>query len=240
MKNFKITLSIIGLLGLTTLLQSCVDTDSTPHNTSIGLVTVCPNEDGSFIMNLNETTVLRPTNMKTSPFGKKEVRALVNYTETPGLTTKTTVKDVQVLKIDSIRTKTPVAFEPDAVYGNDPIDIIKDWVTIAEDGYLTMRIRTSWGGYDTKHIIDLVTGVNPDDPYEMELHHNACGDIYGQQGDALIAFNLNSLPDFDGTVKLKLRWKSFGGEKTAEFDLKMRNAEDPEIPDSNPSTKLIN
>jgi len=30
---------------------------------------------------------------------------------------------------------------------------------------------------------------------------------------------LDSLPDTEGkTVKLKLKWKSFNGEKTAEFD----------------------
>ena len=48
---------------------------------------------------------------------------------------------------------------------------------------------------------------------------NAFGDVYGEPADGLVAFNLDSLPDTEGkTVKLKLKWKSFNGEKTAEFD----------------------
>lgn len=227
MKNIKIALAIIGTVGSTSLFQSCIDDDSTQFNYQTALVTVCPNDDGSFVMNLDDATVLRPTNFKTSPFGKKEVRALINYTEAPENDAKTVVKDVQVIRIDSIRTKNPVASvsDNDAAYGMDPVEIVKDWVTIAEDGYLTMRIRTLWGETNKKHIINLVTGINPSNPYEMELRHNADGDINGQPGDALIAFNLNSLPDFNGTVKIKLRWKSFSGEKSSEFSLKMRKDE---------------
>ncbi|CEN49242.1 conserved hypothetical protein [Capnocytophaga canimorsus] len=47
--------------------------------------------------------------------------------------------------IDSIRTKKPVpdlGAENDAKYGNDAIEVVKDWLTVAEDGYLTLRIRT--------------------------------------------------------------------------------------------------
>ncbi len=50
--------------------------------------------------------------------------------------------------MDSIRTKMPVVSageNNDEKFGNDPIEIVKDWVTIAEDGYLTLRIRTKWG-----------------------------------------------------------------------------------------------
>lgn len=38
-------------------------------------------------------------------------------------------------------------------------------------------------------------------------------------GDGLVAFKLDGLPDTNGkTVKLKLKWKSFTGDKSAEFD----------------------
>ncbi len=58
-----------------------------------------------------------------------------------------------------------------------------------------------------------------ENPYEVEFRHNAFGDVYGEPADGLVAFNLDSLPDTEGkTVKLKLKWKSFNGEKTAEFD----------------------
>ena len=77
-------------------------------------------------------------------------------------------------------------------FGNDPIEIVRDWVSVAEDGFVTLRIRTLWGG-TTKHVINLVSGVNKDNVYEFDLRHNAQGDTNGRMGDALIAFDLNSL-----------------------------------------------
>ncbi|MDE6503494.1 MAG: hypothetical protein K2K78_03400, partial [Muribaculaceae bacterium] len=73
---------------------------------------------------------------------------------------------------------------------------------------------------------------NPDAPYEMVLHPTADGDIYGEMGDALIAFNLNGMPGFDETVKIKLRWMSFSGEKSTELELPMRSWESDESLDS--------
>ena len=59
----------------------------------------------------------------------------------------------------------------------------------------------------------------------MELRHNANGDMGDRLGDAIIAFNLNTLPYMAGDVKIKLRWKSFTGEKSADINLKMRKQE---------------
>ena len=107
----------------------------------------------------------------------------------------------------------------DEVYGTDPVDMINDWVTIAEDGYLTLRFRTMWGDRSQAHFVNLLMSKDAENPYEVEFRHNAFGDVYGEPADGLVAFNLDSLPDTEGkTVKLKLKWKSFNGEKTAEFD----------------------
>mgnify|MGYP000813506886 FL=1 len=96
---------------------------------------------------------------------------------------------------------------------------IRDRVNIAEDGYLTLRFRTRWGNDGVVHFVNLLTGVNPEDPYEVEFKHNAYGDVNGMSGDALVAFRLNSLPDTEGkTVKLTLKYKSFSGEKSIQFD----------------------
>ncbi len=223
----KSLLTLIGIFGFSSLFQSCTN-DTDDYSAFIlptGLVTVCPNADGSFVMNLDDATVLNPTNLKSSPFGNKEVRALVNYTEIQGSDSKSVMKNVHVNWIDSIRTKDPVmsVADNDAVYGKDPIEIVQDWVTVAEDGYVTMRIRTNWGDSNIPHVINLLTGDNPEDAFEMELRHNANGDTEGRVGDALIAFNLNKIPHADEIVKIKLRWQSFSGEKSAEFDLKMRD-----------------
>lgn len=209
------------------MLPSCTNDDGSAELLRpTALVTVCPNADGSFIMQLDDETQLVPTNLKTSPFGTKEVRALVNYTETNVSPQDTRVRNVEVNWLDSIRTKLPVKTlgEQDAAkYGNDPVEIIQDWVTVAEDGYLTLRIRTLWGTPHATHVLNLVTGTNPKNPYELELRHDAKGDRNGRWGDALIAFNLNKLPGANaGNVKIKLKWMSFTGEKSAEFEIKMR------------------
>jgi hypothetical protein len=102
-------------------------------------------------------------------------------------------------------------------YGNDPVEIVNDWVTIAEDGYLTLRFRTYWG--QTKaHRINLVAGSDANDPYKVVLFHDANGDTKSYIGDGLVAFKLDELPDTQGkTVNLTLQWNSFNGTKTATF-----------------------
>lgn len=226
MTRQHLLLSIVGVVALM-MLPSCTNDDDSPELLRpTALVTVCPNADGSFIMQLDNATQLVPTNLKTSPFGTKEVRALVNYTETNVSPQDKKVRNVEVNWLDSIRTKLPVETlgkQDEIKYGNDPIEIVQDWVTVAEDGYLTLRIRTLWGSPHATHILNLVTGTNPEDPYELELRHDAKGDKNGRWGDALIAFNLNKLPRGDaGIAKIKLKWKSFTGDKSAKFEIKMR------------------
>ena len=60
------------------------------------------------------------------------------------------------------------------------------------------------------------------------------GDTNGRMGDALIAFDLNSLwKEHPKELKIKLNWLSFSGKKSAELSLKMHtvtsgyNAETP-------------
>lgn len=205
------------------LTQSCLDDDDNYENTLYpnALVTVKQSDDKSVFLQLDDKTTLFPVNIKTPPFGSKEVRALMNYKEV-NESSKEYTKAVYVNWIDSIRTKSTVldlGAENDAMYGNAPMEIINDWVTIAEDGYLTLRFRIEVGAENKIHVMNLLTGVNPDNPYEVELRHNASGDTNGRMMDALIAFKLDKLPNTNGkTVKLKLRWKSFSGEKSAEFD----------------------
>lgn len=228
----KYLLPAMGL-AMSLILPSCLDSDDNTLATPTAIVTVCPADDESFIMQLDNETQLIPVNMNKSPFGKKEVRALVNYTEVAAARAYTT-KNVEIKWIDSIRTKLPVILADDIntdELGDDAIEIVNDWVTVAEDGYLTLRVRTLWGSTTAKHAINLVSGGNPDDPFDFELRHNANGDTNGTAGDALIAFNLNGLTDKPGEVEhVTLRWNSFSGEKTTTFDIKMRQKQS--VPDA--------
>lgn len=224
MKKLKFQLIALGMLASGMALQSCSDDNNNNYYLSqpSAVVTVIPTDD-SFVLKLDDNTTLHPANIKAAPFGEKEVRALVNYDE---LATESFPRQVNINWIDSIRTKEPVVMPTEdinEVYGNDPIEIMRDWVTVAEDGYLTLRVRTVWGDSNKIHSLNLVAGVNPENPNEFELRHNAHGDNAGRWGDSLIAFNLNKVLNPDQQpVKITVRWKSFSGEKSTDFDLYMR------------------
>lgn len=219
----KFALIIAGIVFTSLFFYSCLDDDD---DISIyypnALVTVKHAADSTFYLQLDEKTTLLPKNLTKSPYGDKEVRALVNFAEL-NQESNGYSKAVHINWIDSILTKPTVSYSEeidiDHVYGTDPVEIINDWVTIAEDSYLTLRFRTRWGYTHEPHFVNLLTGVNEDNPYEVEFRHNAYGDTSGRTGDALVAFSLKDLPHTNGeTVKLKLTWKSFSGEKSVEFD----------------------
>ena len=222
MKKKHLWATTLALLSTTFLWQSCLDNgeDNTRVLFPNALVTVKPNIDNSaFYMQLNDEETLLATNIKTSPFGKKEVRALVNYTlerrKDPHYSHL-----VWVNWIDSIRTKDMAPFlgtQTAARYGNTPVEIVKDWVSLAEDGYLTLRFRTRWGN-TARHSVNLVHTEDVNTPYCVTFYHNDNGDAKGTVGDGLVAFRLQNLPDTKGkTVLLTLRWLSYSGEKSTVF-----------------------
>ena len=190
----------LGMMAITLSFQSCWDDDDDcprhvicPVEQPNALVTVKPNADNTaFRMQLNDSTQLWPVNMRQSPFGSKEVRALVNYRkpteeelEKGGIFGG--ISCVYVNWIDSILTKPMIegfgsAEENLQKYGSDPLEIIDDWVTLVEDGYLTLRIRTRWGG-NVKHIVNLVHRTDVNTPNYFTLYHNAKGDVNGRVGE---------------------------------------------------------
>lgn len=232
MKIFKSTVFSILFAAVAATFQSCLDDndDKFDWHRPTALVTVCPTSDGGFVMRLDDKTTLVPDNMAKSPFKEKEVRAFVSYENTLASSEydySDEIRHVNVLWLDSIRTKDPVYTigEQDPVkYGSDPIEIVNDWVTVAEDGYITLRIRTRWSNPSKRHEINLISGTNPENPFEYVLRHNAEGDTNGQMGDALVAFNLNTIHNgsHEEPITITLRWQSFTGEKKTEFNLKLR------------------
>ena len=223
MKRTRLVAYALGLLIAGTALQSCSDDDNNyvvcikPY-TANALVTVKPQGEGKVVLlQLDDSTTLTPLNMSESPFGDKEVRALCSIRLAEQQADKRN-KKVYVNWIDSILTK---RMAPDLgttenvkAYGNDPVEIMRDWTTVAEDGYLTLRFLTRWGD-NQPHLVNLVAD-NKDNPYELTFHHK--GNTNGPAGYGIVAFKLNNLPDTNGkTVDVKLKWTAFGGEKSVTF-----------------------
>lgn len=222
MKTKLWMMSALVALVATAALQSCNDDDDN-RNLAYpnALVTLKTNASGTFFLQLDDSTTVIPTNMKASPYGKKEVRALANI-NMDAKEPKDHVKSGYVNWLDSILTKNMapnLGDKNDATYGNDPVELVKDWTTLVEDGYLTLRFRTYFG-YGKRHVLNLIpTGK----PYEVELRHNAQGDDRRVVRDGLVAFRLSSLPDTQGKeVELTVKWKSFNGDKSAKFKYRTR------------------
>lgn len=189
------------------------------------LVTVKTNDAGKNYLQLDDKTTLLPVNVNKALFGGKQVRALANCTEVKQNSSPYD-KAVKINWIDSVLTKKPVGTlgdENDKKYGKDPLEIVDNWVTIVEDNYITICFNAIWGPGRIVHTINLVAGTNPANPYELELRHNANGDVDeekgGRIGTGIVAFDLRDLPGTgDKTVKLIIKYKSFRMDKTVQFD----------------------
>lgn len=227
-------LLLLALILVTTLSFTACNDDEDDNRHTIcpvlpqynALVTVKPNTDNTSVyLQLDDNTTVFPLNLAKSPFGTKEVRALATILNSNDKT-QGYDRSATVARLDSIRTKDlgkDLGSANSTTYGTDPVEIVKNWVTIVEDGYLTLRFRTNWGGKKT-HLINLVA-TNAENPYELTLYHNANGDTPDYTADGLVAFRITGLPDTDGkTVDLTLKWNSFSGEKTTTFKYCSRKA----------------
>ena len=108
--------------------------------------------------------------------------------------------------------------------GDDGLDIVFDWMTGAEDGYLTLHYSTWWGDEGIRHRFRLIAGTNPEDPYELVLRHDAAGDKHQEQGESLVYFDINTLPETGDEYKiLTLKWKDCAGKtESHKFRFKSR------------------
>ena len=74
-----LAMAAVSALGF----QSCLDDeDDYAYQVMVpnAIVTVKTTADDGFYLQLDDSTTLLPVNLTTSPFGKKEVRALTNFT----------------------------------------------------------------------------------------------------------------------------------------------------------------
>lgn len=226
----KILLTLIFIICAAGVFSSCTNCDGTDVIITNAIVTVKHTEGGTLYFQLDDKTTLRPHGISHSAYGNEPFRALLGYTErdeTPSASDGVKFdKTVNVYTLDKILTKQiseSQGDKDDEVYGTAPVEILSSWANIIEDGYVTLVFCGYWGNLNKTHTINLVGGTESGDPYLLELRHNTGDDITSIHNstrcNGIVAFDLNSLPDTKGeTVKLKIRFISFSGEKTVSFD----------------------
>lgn len=231
---------LFAVLALATLfVSSCNKPGSDdPYYVGVGMVTLRPQADGSFYMKAREDLALVAINQEYAKYpykDGKEHRAIIQFGYDPEEVSTSVVpgyektQDVTLFSVDTLRTKLPLVYEEskDADYGDASIGLyLTDEVfpsTCIEDGYLNVSLALPCGYEGVTHTVNLLTGVDPDDPYTVELRHNANGDVPIEVLDVYppYCFPLKSLPDTEGkTVKLTLKWKSLvsGEVESFQFD----------------------
>ena len=220
MNKFMLFFAGLSLMVGPLALGSCSDDlDDGGQPLMNAMVTVKPNADNTEVtLQLDDYTVIHPDNLQKSPFGTKEVRAraCLDYQNDD--------QHVDVVWLDSVLTKRLTKNlgneeENRKAYGNDPINILNDWITVAEDGYLTLHFATVFGN-GSQHKLNLVHRDDVNTPYYFTLYHDAQGDFTGLEQDGIVAFKLYDLPalqEIDQPVHITLEWNTRLGTQSAKF-----------------------
>lgn len=236
MKKLKTMMLLMAVALMTASVQSC-DTDDDGYYPGFNLATVTlkapQTEGGKWFMQLDDSTVVFPNNIKSHPYDNREMRAYIRYNNLERIAESSRFPydyTADILTVDTILTKkmSPLIKElptkdnaadaNEAEYGKDPVEVVNSWETAAEDGYMTIRFRTRFGYNSNKHRVSLVHRTDANNPYVVELFHDANGDTNGQVADGIVAFRLDGAFN-EGTkpIEITLKWKSYSGEKTAKF-----------------------
>ena len=119
-------------------------------------------------------------------------------TNTPDFCTETILVEwISPLEMGDIR------YDMQASPG-DPVEIILDWITCLEDGFLTLHYSVPSKG-KAAHSFSLYPGVSP---YEYRLMHDANGDTEGDRTDGIVCFAVGDLLPETGeeTVTLSMTY----------------------------------
>lgn len=175
------------------------------------IVTVKQDESGTIYFQLDDNTVLFPYNYNM-PFNGME-RIIC------GLAVANCANECHVQWMDFLE-KGDISYTQDAI--DDGLDIIDDWMTSVEDGFLTIHYNAWWGNGTNPHLLLVKPSANT---YELTILHQMNGDEPLEKADALVYFDINDiLPDTEGTYKdLTIKWKSIeGAAKSKTFRFRSR------------------
>ena len=191
---------------------------SSPYTVD-AVVTVKQDADGTVFFQFTDNQRLFPGN--DYPF-TRQMRAWGSLTiyaeEIPLYGNKVDVNWLEPLDEGQFTSSSPSVQTPLGV------DIMLDsWVTSVEDGYVTLRYKTWWGEPAGHHDFYLAA-LDSTDPYSLTLYQDSHSDGKDSYTEAIICFDINSLPDTGDTYKtLTLNWITTQGKtETAQFGFKTR------------------
>ena len=229
MKNLKLFILAISLVICSFAAQSCKKDE--PVKLYDAIVTIKPSADNTTVaFQLDEDTVVYPVNFTGHDFSPVEQRALINYRDATAEERGKSVNQGKLIYVNWLQFILTKQMAPNLgpednedEYGDDPVELVNDWVTLAEDGYLNLRFRTLWGDMGISHVVNLVYTPEEDNPYCVTFYHYSMGDDKFFENDGIVAFRLEDLPDTGGQkVDLKVKWLSFSGPKQAIFQYRSR------------------
>ena len=190
--------------------------DENPRDAEV-VVTVKQDTDGTVYFQLNDDERLYPLNGYEFTRQERILASLTVFAEEVPLYGHT----VLVNWAEPLEQGTVYSEDINISGYDDSIDVLPDWVTSVEDGYLTVHYSTWWGDPSGHHDIILVTGPGPD---ELTLLHSSQGDDKENYSDGIIYFDINKYIEPTDTYKpIKLHWTGTNGsESTRIFEFKTR------------------
>ena len=178
------------------------------------IVTVKQDASGTIYFQLDDNTVLFPYNYDRPFTGMERIIC--------GLSVAKGANECHIQWMDFL-VKGDISYTQDAI--DDGLDIIDDWMTSVEDGYLTIHYDAWWGNGAEPHLLLVKPSVNE---YELTVVHQMNGDEPLEKADALVYFDINELlPNTAGAYKdLTIKWKSCeGASKAKTFRFRSRQPE---------------
>lgn len=195
--------------------------DYVPTPVYDALVTVVSSDKANLLV-VDDTITVKPAGVVGAIYNKPEVRAVAKFAVPSNVGKPTDGLEVRLLNLDTIRTKpsTPWTETLDKQLGGAPINIEKTWMTVAEDGYLTLHYTVMVGTKGGLHSLHLLKGRDPQKPYELELRHTDRGDYGTRYSQGVVAFDIKDILPLgtDKKLNLTVRYKGFDGkEKTLDI-----------------------
>lgn len=179
------------------------------------IVTVKQDADGTTFFQLDDDTRVYPSNFAEPYTGLRRIVC--------GLLLSPDMTGCTVQWYDALEQGTVSGDALPETAVSDGVEVLEDWMTSVEDGFLTVHYSAWWGDGHTPHQLLVLTRLNPENPYELTLVHQRNGDEALRRADSLIYFDINDLPSTQGDyVTLTLNWKNLDGEDASK-NFRFRN-----------------